>query len=44
MAAGRPGYHPITDLMHWDLPVHGAETDAMFKRLAGLLSSRELNS
>ena len=43
MAAGKPGDHPITDLMLWDLPVYGAEADAMFKRLAQLLSTQELN-
>jgi hypothetical protein len=44
MAAGRPGDHPITDLMLWDLPVYGAEADAMFRRLAQLLSAQDLNS
>jgi len=41
-AAGGPGDHPITDVLNWDLPVYGDEADAIIRRLAPLLSIREL--
>ncbi len=43
MAAGGPGDHPITDLLHWNLRVYGSVPDQEFRQLASLLSRRELD-
>jgi len=42
MAAGGPGDHPISDILHWKLEVYGSESDREFRELAALMSSREL--
>jgi len=42
MANGKPSDHPLTDILHWKLPVYGAETDALIRSIATLCSSNEL--
>lgn len=41
MAAGGPGDHPISDILHWKLEVYGPEPDREFRELAAFLSPRE---
>jgi len=42
MANGKPGDHPITDILYWKLQVYSAETDALIRSIATLCSSNEL--
>ena len=41
-AIGGPGDHPLSDVVHYDLEVYGNEADGLLKKLAPLLSEREL--
>jgi hypothetical protein len=43
MANGKRHDHPLTDILHFDLPVYGEQTDDMIRKIAGLCSRRELN-
>ena len=43
MSAGRPGDHPLTDVLSYGLEVYGKETDDLLKKLGELLSKRELD-
>lgn len=42
MAAGGPGDHPLSDILQYDIEVYGPEADTLIKKLAHLLSRREL--
>ena len=42
MAAGGPGDHPLSDILQYHIEVYGPEADALLKKLATLLSRREL--
>jgi hypothetical protein len=42
MSAGGPGDHPLTDVLHYGIEVYGQEADALLKKLAPLMSRREL--
>lgn len=42
MAAGGPGDHPLTDVIHYHREVYGVEADDLLRKLAPLLSRREL--
>jgi hypothetical protein len=44
VANGKSGDHPLTDLLHYELEVYGAEADAILRRIAELSSRRELES
>jgi hypothetical protein len=39
---GKPGDHPLTDILHYKLQVYGEETDSLIRRVAALCSSNEL--
>jgi len=41
---GKPGDHPLTDLLAYDLEVYGAEADELIRRIAKLCSGRELDT
>jgi hypothetical protein len=40
---GKPGDHPLTDLLVHKLEVYGRETDELIRRIAALCSRRELD-
>jgi len=42
MSAGGPGDHPLTDILHYGMEVYAQEADALLKKLAPLMSRREL--
>jgi hypothetical protein len=42
MANGKPGDHPLTDVLHHKLQVYSRETDELIRKIAALCSSREL--
>ena len=42
MTAGGPGDHPLSDVVHYDIEVYGEEADGLLKKLAPLMSEREL--
>lgn len=42
MANGKPGDHPITDILYWKLQVYSAETDTLVRTIAALCTSNEL--
>ena len=42
MSAGGPGDHPLSDVIQYDVEVYGPEADALLKKLAPLMSRREL--
>lgn len=39
---GKPGDHPLTDLLAYRQEVYGRETDELIRRIAALCSPREL--
>jgi hypothetical protein len=41
---GKPGDHPLTDVLHYKLAVYGSEADAVTRRDAEPSSRRELGS
>jgi hypothetical protein len=43
MANGKPHDHPLTDILHYTLPVYGEQADDLIRRIAELCSRRELN-
>jgi hypothetical protein len=43
MAAGGPGDHPLTDILHYKLRVYGPETDELIRKIYRLSSVRESN-
>lgn len=43
MPNGKPGDHPLTDLLVHKLDVYGAEADDLIRRIAELSSRRELD-
>lgn len=43
MAAGRPGDHPLTDVLSSGLEIYGKEANEFLKKLGELLSKREIN-
>ena len=43
MPNGKPGDHPLTDLLLHRLEVYGPETDDLIRKIARLCSRRELN-
>ncbi len=42
MVNGKPGDHPITDILYWKREVYSAETDELIRSIAALCSSNEL--
>jgi hypothetical protein len=40
---GKPGDHPLTDILVHSLSVYGQEADDLIRRIAGLCSRRELD-
>ena len=42
MANGKPGDHPLNDILIHKLSVYGHETDDLIRRIAELCSPREL--
>ena len=40
---GKPGDHPLTDLLAHKLEVYGQETDDLIRKIAALCSPRELD-
>ena len=42
MANGKPGDHPLTDILVHKLNVYGREADDLIRRIAELCSRREL--
>jgi hypothetical protein len=40
---GKPGDHPLTDLLAHKLEVYGHETDDLIRKIAALCSPRELD-
>ena len=43
MANGKPGDHPLTDLLQWKHEVYGSETDELIRKISSLSSNRELD-
>ncbi len=43
MVNGKPGDHPLTDILVHELEVYGREADDLIRRIAELSSDRELN-
>ena len=43
MANGKPGDHPLTDILVHGLEVYGREADDLIRKIAELSSDRELN-
>ena len=43
MANGKPGDHPLTDLLAHRLEVYGQEADDLIRKIAALCSERELD-
>jgi hypothetical protein len=43
MANGKPGDHPLTDVLGHRLEVYGRETDDLIRKIADLCSPRELD-
>jgi len=43
MANGRPGDHPLTDILHYKTMVYGVEADILILKIAELSSDRELH-
>lgn len=40
---GKPGDHPLTDLLHHKHGVYGGEADELIRKIAALCSRRELD-
>lgn len=40
---GKPGDHPLTDILSHDLEVYGEEADGLIRKVAELSSRRELD-
>jgi hypothetical protein len=40
---GKPGDHPLTDLLGYKLEVYGPEADVLIRKIADLCSPRELD-
>jgi len=43
MANGKPGDHPLTDILQWKHEVYGAEADELIRKISSLSSNRELD-
>ena len=43
MANGKPGDHPLTDILIYGREIYGKEADALIRKIAELCSQRELN-
>ena len=43
MANGKPGDHPLTDILVHNLTVYGQESDDLIRNIAELCSRRELD-
>jgi hypothetical protein len=43
MANGKPGDHPLTDILVHKLAVYGREADELIRKISGLCSRRELD-
>jgi len=43
MPNGKPGDHPLTDILVHKLDVYGRETDDLIRKIADLCSRRELD-
>jgi hypothetical protein len=43
MANGKPGDHPLTDILVHRLEVYGKETDDLIRRISEICSRRELD-
>jgi hypothetical protein len=43
MPNGKHGDHPLTDILHWNLEVYGAEADDLIHKIKSLSSDRELD-
>jgi hypothetical protein len=43
MPNGKPGGHPLTDILLHDLDVYGGEADRLIKNIAQLCSRQELD-
>jgi hypothetical protein len=43
MPNGKPGDHPLTDLISHHFEIYGAEADDLIRKIAGMCSPRELN-
>ena len=40
---GKPGDHPLTDVLAYDLEIYGTEADDLIRKIAKLCSRRELD-
>ena len=43
MANGKPGDHPLTDVLAYGAEVYGREADELIRKIAALCSERELD-
>ncbi len=43
MANGRPGDHPLTDILNHKIDIYGNEADSLIREIAKLCNPRELN-
>jgi hypothetical protein len=43
MPNGKPGDHPLTDVLTNNVEVYGREADELIRKISGLCSSRELD-
>ena len=41
MAAGGPGDAPLTDILHYKIPVYGEEADELIRKISALSGARE---